>query len=99
MVPARMRGDMVPIGGSDPGMPTGRAGRIPSLDAIRGIAILLVLLHHYITAPSAFEPGSLPDRVISLISFGWAGVDLFFVLSGFLIGGIILRNGHQDGFL
>jgi len=94
-----MRGDTVPIGENGPGMRTGRNGRIASLDAIRGIAILLVLLHHYITAPSAFEPGSLPDRIIGLISFGWSGVDLFFVLSGFLIGGIILRNGHEDGFL
>jgi len=90
---------MVPIGGSGPGERAGRAGRIASLDAIRGIAILLVLLHHYITAPSAFPPGSLGERIISLISFGWAGVDLFFVLSGFLIGGIILRGGHEDGFL
>jgi len=80
-------------------MRAGRNGRIASLDAIRGIAILLVLLHHYITAPSAFAPGSLPDRVIALTAFGWAGVDLFFVLSGFLIGGIILRNGQADGFL
>jgi len=91
-----MRGETA---ATDPGMPTGRAGRIASLDAIRGIAILLVLLHHYITGPSAFEPGSLGERIIASISFGWAGVDLFFVLSGFLIGGIILRSGQQDGFL
>lgn len=89
----------MPIGENGPGMRTDRNGRIASLDAIRGIAILLVLLHHFITAPSAFEPGSLPDRIIALFAFGWAGVDLFFVLSGFLIGGIILRGGQEDGFL
>jgi peptidoglycan/LPS O-acetylase OafA/YrhL len=88
------------ITGAAAGAPeTGRTGRIAGLDAIRGLAILLVVFHHYITAPSGLDPESPGGRLIAMLSFGWTGVDLFFVLSGYLIGGIILRNGHQDGFL
>lgn len=59
------------------------SGRIPQLDGLRGLAIALVLVNHY------SQPLDLP--VLSrLTSLGWSGVDLFFVLSGFLIGGILL---------
>ncbi len=61
--------------------------RVPELDGIRGMAILIVVVFHWI----ALEGQSvLPERLESLLSFGWSGVDLFFVLSGFLIGGILL---------
>lgn len=62
--------------------------RIKELDGLRGIAILLVLLCH-----STFElhPSSpLLSRLLSIGRLSWSGVDLFFVLSGFLIGGILL---------
>jgi peptidoglycan/LPS O-acetylase OafA/YrhL len=62
--------------------------RIPALDGLRGIAILLVLLCH-----SVFElyPNSrLLSRLLMVGRLTWSGVDLFFVLSGFLIGGILL---------
>jgi peptidoglycan/LPS O-acetylase OafA/YrhL len=56
--------------------------KIPQLDAVRGIAILLVLVHnlHWFEFP--------PLTLVS--KYGWMGVDLFFVLSGFLITGILL---------
>lgn len=55
--------------------------RIPSLDFLRAMAILSVLLLH----SSEFLSG-IPVYFSVLFSYGWAGVDLFFVLSGFLIG-------------
>ena len=72
-------------------------GRIVELDGLRGMAILFVLLFHYvadqgvwINAGAGAPPGSLLDHFQRLFASGWAGVDLFFVLSGFLIGGILL---------
>ncbi|MBZ5598915.1 MAG: acyltransferase [Acidobacteriia bacterium] len=64
------------------------SGRIPALDGWRGIAILLVLLWH-----SVFHFSTSSTLISKLEAAGrlsWSGVDLFFVLSGFLIGGILL---------
>ena len=64
--------------------------RIPELDGIRGLAILSVICFHFISIEGATTPGSIPDRLQRLVILGYTGVDLFFVLSGFLIGGILL---------
>jgi peptidoglycan/LPS O-acetylase OafA/YrhL len=56
--------------------------KIPQLDRLRGLAILLVLFCH--VAPA------LPAACYTWAIRGWIGVDLFFVLSGFLITGILL---------
>ena len=64
-----------------------QAGFIPALDGLRGIAILLVMLHHF----TYYRPTEGIDGLIGdVLFFGWTGVDLFFVLSGFLISGILL---------
>jgi len=66
-----------------------RQTRIPQLDGLRGLAILLVILFHYGVAVSI--PGSqLFFHLQDCFRMGSYGVDLFFVLSGFLIGGILL---------
>jgi peptidoglycan/LPS O-acetylase OafA/YrhL len=66
-----------------------KGGRIAELDGLRGIAILLVLVFHY--APKTGPLKFLGD----VFGIGWTGVDLFFVLSGFLITGILLDSvGH-----
>src|SRR6267154_1957689 len=66
------------------------SGRIPELDGIRGIAIGMVLIHHYFFQPIAAPPATLLSYVQAATRLAWSGVDLFFVLSGFLIGGILL---------
>ncbi|MGH0031967.1 MAG: acyltransferase family protein [Myxococcota bacterium] len=62
--------------------------RVPALDGLRGVAILMVLFFH----ATVVEPeGALEGLVYGAFrNFGWAGVDLFFVLSGFLITGVLL---------
>src|SRR6476620_6207780 len=67
------------------------AGHLPALDGLRGIAILLVMLLHFAPyAPGLQSPTVLLDRLyLGLAGIGWMGVDLFFVLSGYLITGIL----------
>jgi peptidoglycan/LPS O-acetylase OafA/YrhL len=62
--------------------------RIPALDGLRGIAILLVLMGHAIFQMETSS--KFLSRLLDLGHLSWSGVDLFFVLSGFLIGGILL---------
>ncbi len=61
---------------------------VPGLDGIRGLAVLLVFVFHVFQAEPT--PGGLAARLgYQLTRFGQTGVDLFFVLSGFLITGIL----------
>jgi peptidoglycan/LPS O-acetylase OafA/YrhL len=68
--------------------------RISQLDGVRGVAILLVLVFHYIYCQIVSEPKSILFYCNRALSLTWSGVDLFFVLSGFLIAGILLD--HRD---
>jgi peptidoglycan/LPS O-acetylase OafA/YrhL len=62
---------------------------IPALDGIRGAAIASVLMVHLFVRNSR-PAGSLPVRAVTAVmASGWVGVALFFVLSGFLITGIL----------
>jgi len=74
------------------------AKRIPELDGIRGLAILLVVLWHFVAVPMkpATHSGFAP--IWTLLGVSWTGVDLFFVLSGFLIGGILLDNRESQNY-
>ena len=61
--------------------PSTSGAYFPALDGLRGIAVTLVFLQHYILT-----------RLPPSASWGWTGVDIFFVLSGFLITGILFDS-------
>jgi peptidoglycan/LPS O-acetylase OafA/YrhL len=70
------------------------ARRNLQLDILRGIAILLVFGRHLeLTRPT----GPVGDFAWAWHQIGWLGVDLFFVLSGFLIGGLLVTELHRHG--
>ncbi len=71
-------------------------GRIALLDGYRGFAVLLVTLYRF--AHEAFPEevvGQIPSKAILI---GMSGVDFFFVLSGFLITGILLKNKDSGSY-
>jgi peptidoglycan/LPS O-acetylase OafA/YrhL len=76
----------------------GRSRRIPELDGLRGVAILLVLCWHVVPTIAADASPAVQHVARSLIRYGWSGVDLFFVLSGFLLGGILLDHRSSSRY-
>jgi peptidoglycan/LPS O-acetylase OafA/YrhL len=73
--------------------------RIPELDGLRGFAILLILLYHYVYCGFALDDKSLFAVPVHFVfSLAWSGVDLFFVLSGFLIGGILIDQRNTENY-
>jgi len=72
------------------------SARLFGLDSLRALAVLVVMLYHL----TIF--GELPMAILPVTYFGWMGVDLFFVLSGFLIGQQVLKpylSGHRPSIL
>jgi peptidoglycan/LPS O-acetylase OafA/YrhL len=72
---------------------------MPELDTLRGIAILGVLIYHGLywnIGLTKFAPRA--QAVLTFAGLGVLGVDLFFVLSGFLITGILLRSRSQQTY-
>ncbi len=70
----------------------GPSDRITELDGLRGIAILMVVFFHYGSVQLSGNTNFFAKIVEKATYFGWAGVDLFFVLSGFLICSVLLRS-------
>lgn len=82
---------------SAPLVPGKPGKRSLQLDFLRGIAIIVVLFHHLrIDVPSMIIVG---DFFAFLHRVGWVGVDLFFVLSGFLVGGLLINELEKHGSL
>ena len=70
--------------------------RLPSLDGVRGVAILLVLIHSLNLRETN---ATLSAKILDFSAgIGWVGVQLFFVLSGFLITGILLDTRRASNY-
>ena len=78
--------------------PVVKRHHILELDGLRGIAILLVITTHYFNGRVVPNAGLVMRGAALLAGLGWSGVDLFFVLSGFLITGILVDSKGSDGY-
>jgi peptidoglycan/LPS O-acetylase OafA/YrhL len=72
--------------------------RIPELDGIRGVAVSLVVVYHYFIVQMSAPFHSLGACALAAGRLTWSGVDLFFVLSGFLIGGILIDARESSNY-
>jgi len=68
--------------------PVGESHRIPSLDGLRAISIALVFAHHVAGTQHSFIPAAVANH----LALGELGVRVFFVISGFLITGLLLKE-------
>jgi peptidoglycan/LPS O-acetylase OafA/YrhL len=66
-----------------------------SLDGVRGIAILLVVIYHFSSSLSVL---GFANPILGFLRIGWCGVDVFFVLSGFLITGVLVDTKSSPDY-
>jgi len=72
--------------------------RLTALDGLRGFAVISVFFYHYARAAERHSGSLLAGVTSQIFGFGWSGVDLFFVLSGFLITGILYDTVGDAGY-
>jgi peptidoglycan/LPS O-acetylase OafA/YrhL len=68
--------------------------RVANIDALRGLAIICVLQYHLFWISGAYGWLGVPPLIQDILAYGWAGVDLFFVLSAYLLTNNLQR--HAD---
>jgi peptidoglycan/LPS O-acetylase OafA/YrhL len=71
---------------------------IPALDGVRGVAVLLVISNHLGSALIPPYANLIDYGAGKLVGYTWVGVDLFFVLSGYLITGILSDTRHSEHY-
>ena len=64
--------------------------RLIELDGLRGLALIMILVFHSVSQEGEYPAGTFLAYLQRSIGMGWTALDLFFVLSGFLIGGILM---------
>lgn len=72
--------------------------RLTELDGIRGIAVLMVVLYHTLFWSMGGGWSGLPKLICKITQPGWLGVDLFFVLSGYLISSILFETKDHHNY-
>src|SRR5690349_3754490 len=73
---------------------------MPELDGLRGVAVLMVVFYHgfFWSNGGGASTSGVMHLFIRLTQLGWLGVDLFFVLSGFLITGILIESRARPDY-
>ena len=69
-----------------------RAKQLSEIDGLRALAIILVIIWHYICGQVQVALGAPGAYALQMIGFTWTGVDIFFVLSAYLVGGMLIRD-------
>src|SRR6266702_4603992 len=72
-------------------------GHLPVLDGLRGLAVLMVLVFHFVG--QMLPTNALERAIVGVTKHGLLGVDLFFVLSGFLITGLLYEARNKPHYL
>jgi peptidoglycan/LPS O-acetylase OafA/YrhL len=81
------------------GQPINFRLHIPELDGVRGLALIMVLIWHYGNCQGAAGLARPFAYLMQATGLFWSGVDLFFVLSGLLIGGILIDHAGKPQML